>query len=176
MTYIPGSSEPRREPLGPPAYQPPITPTQFQPSPWPTVGPPPAPPKKRHTGLIIGLSIAAAVVLVGAALLTLALLGKSPVSIPGVPSTMTVHGRMVIASDCTSIGYGDISDGTEVTLTDQDNKVLAVGHLDGGGCSYQFELDQVPTGEKFYGITVSHRGTVHFTEAEMRAGPVLSLG
>lgn len=146
----------------------------MSPPPWPQYQAPP--PKRRHLGLILGLVAAAVVLLVGAGVLTLALLGKSPVSVPGIQSTMTVHGRFQINSDCGSMGYSDISEGTEVTLTDQDNKVLAVGHLNGAGCSYAFELDNVPTGEKFYGISVSHRGTVHFTEAEMRAGPVLSLG
>jgi hypothetical protein len=34
----------------------------------------------------------------------------------------------------------------------------------------------VPAGKKFYGVSVSHRGTVQFTEQEIKAGPGLTIG
>jgi hypothetical protein len=97
--------------------------------------------------------------------------------LPGVSSTFHVPGTLTINGvDCDGIGYGDLREGTEVTLTDESGKVLAVGELARtGACSFTFSLD-APTGKKFYGVTISHRGTVHYTEDELRHGLQLSIG
>jgi len=170
MTYIPGGSEPRREPLGPTAYT-------TQNAPYPEYAPRNVAPRKSRTGLVVGLSIAAVVVLVGVAALVLALTGHSPVKIPGTNTGMTVQGQITV-SDCGSVGYSDVRPGTEVDVVDQSGKVLAVSQLTQGAvsCTYHFTLNNVPAGQPLYGISISHRGTVHFTEDQMRAGPELTLG
>jgi hypothetical protein len=171
MVYIPGS-EPTRGPDVP------ITP----PSPQQPVSPPPQyapilPPRKRRTGLIVGLVVAAVVVLVGAGVVVLGLTGHTPISVPGVSRGFQVRGMLTVAN-CDSLGYDDIQAGTEVTITDESGKVLAVGKLNGGAahCNFPFVIDNVPPGEKFYGITISHRGTLHYTEAQMRQELDLTLG
>jgi hypothetical protein len=103
-------------------------------------------------------------------------LGKTPVSVPGV-SRFTAHGDITIIGDCSGFGYSDIRSGTEVTLTDDAGKVISVGHLvSTGSCTWDFTLPDVPPGGKFYGVTISHRGTLHYTEAQLRANIHLSLG
>lgn len=58
MTYNPGGFEPRSEPMGSPAYVPPVQPAYQQYVPTP----PPAPPKKRRTGLLIAAGVVMAVI------------------------------------------------------------------------------------------------------------------
>jgi hypothetical protein len=123
--------------------------------------------------------IAAGVVLLlagGVTLGALVYLGKTPVSVPGV-SHFTVNGDLqIVGGDCGGLGYGDITTGTEVTLTDDSGKVISVGQLMGASaCKWTFTLADVPAGGKFYGITISHRGTLHYTEAQLRQGVHLSL-
>ena len=67
MTYIPGGSEPRREPLGPPAYTTPVLPSA--PPQFPPHVVQPLPPKKRRTGLIVAGALAVLVLLAGGAVL-----------------------------------------------------------------------------------------------------------
>jgi hypothetical protein len=77
-------------------------------------------------------------------------------------------------------GYTDLP-GAQVVVTDDAGHTLAVGHLDQGSyrddeCSFAFTVAGIPAGRKFYGITVSHRGTLTYTEAQLTAGPLdLSL-
>lgn len=108
--------------------------------------------------------------------------------------TMTVRGSISVfdldgggwagsSGACTlSGGYGDIQPGAQVTVTGEDGKTLAIGSLGQGKlgapftCVLPFTVRQIPVGEKFYRVEVTHRGAVVETERQMRAGPDLSLG
>jgi len=93
------------------------------------------------------------------------------------PAPFTVTGTLTIEDDCTGWGYDDLHDGTEVTLTDENGKLLAVGQLTRTStCSFTFTLENVPPGRQFYGITISHRGTLHYSEQQLRQGVELSIG
>lgn len=78
------------------------------------------------------------------------------------------------------VGYGDINSGTEVVISDDAGRTLQItslgqGSIDAdGGCAFPFSTT-VPSGLKFYGITVSHRGTVKESEAEL-GSVALTLG
>lgn len=138
--------------------------------------PPTAPPRRRHTGLVVGLILAALVLVGGGVALALALTHAGPIA---GPSTFTANGTLTMKTGCESIGgYGDITTGTQVVLTG-DGKTLSVGTLasthSSTQCAYTFTLEKVPAGLKFYGVTISHRGTVQFTEADLRAGINLTL-
>jgi hypothetical protein len=107
---------------------------------------------------------------------------------------MTVHGSLVLHGDSASIlrypsgcagqgGLNDLIPGGEVIVSDAGGRTLAIGLIIGGtpgasttACTMTFEVDKVPSGKKFYGLTVTHRGTVQFTEAGLKAGPQLTLG
>lgn len=133
-------------------------------------------------------AVVAAVVVVVTVVLAVALSGKS---------TMTVHGKMTIdgsgaittgSNRCTgSGGYGDIRQGTQVVITDETGTIIATTQLGQGSadgtisvsgpaiCVFEFAVD-VPTGKKFYGVEVSHRGRVQFTQDDLKKGPDLTLG
>jgi hypothetical protein len=77
-------------------------------------------------------------------------------------------------------GYDDIRGGAQVTVTDPDGKVIALGKLDEGRatvgsdqratkCVFQFKVEGVPTGQGFYGVEVSHRGVLRDSEADIRS-------
>lgn len=71
-------------------------------------------------------------------------------------------------------GYSDISGGTQVTVANQSGAILAVGQLDPGqsdgsyGCNFLFEVLNVPAAP-FYEVTVSHRGNLDYSAAQMAA-------
>jgi hypothetical protein len=158
-------------------------------------GPAPRPPASNRR-LFIGLITAGVVVIGGVVAAIVVATGSSSGS-----GKITVHGTMDItdfegftADDpntdssssgvtgpCHAIGgYDDIAEGTEVVISDDGGKTLAIGHLDSGSfdangsCAFSFTMT-VPAGKKFYGVTVSHRGTVKFPEAEVTHAAV-SLG
>jgi hypothetical protein len=80
-------------------------------------------------------------------------------------------------------GYDDIGDGASVTVYDAAGKVEAVGaitkpySLAVPGCSFSIVVPDVPNGEKFYQIEISHRGKVTVTADDAKFGRVsLTLG
>lgn len=83
-------------------------------------------------------------------------------------------------------GYSDIAEGTAVTVSDATGTTVALGRLDHGRndgslgrqqCSFTFVVAGVPAGKGFYGVEVSHRGRVQYTEAELTSRPLkLTLG
>jgi hypothetical protein len=130
-----------------------------------------------------------------AALIAIPVLVVAVVAVGGwivLHRAITVHGAFRLTSVTTGVtrtgtnncqganGYSDLQEGTQVTVTDQSGAVVALGTLDVGQaqsdsvCVFPFTLN-VPAGKGFYGIEVSHRGVVHLSEAELRAGPQLSL-
>lgn len=77
-------------------------------------------------------------------------------------------------------GYDDIASGAEVVISTDAGHTLAITQLQDGqvtdsGCEFAFAAD-VPGTYAFYGVTVSHRGTVKFSKSELGIGPRLSLG
>ncbi|MER6627469.1 hypothetical protein ABT301_04385 [Streptomyces sp. NPDC000987] len=72
-------------------------------------------------------------------------------------------------------GYSDIDFGTQVTVTDADGTLVAMGSLGLGekteqGCEFPFTIDDITPGSKFYTVEISHRGGLTQTEEELRAG------
>jgi len=79
-------------------------------------------------------------------------------------------------------GYSDIQAGTSVTVSDATGRVIATGALSGGMatsssvCAFTFTVPDVPAGEDFYRLEVSHRGTLTYDADELAAGPMVTLG
>ena len=109
----------------------------------------------------------------------------------GTPRDMTVNGTVEVAVQDYSefASYPQITNDTaQVTVTDPSGKVIAVTTADNGdvnqGPSAPGDMTEtvgltakVPEGLSFYGISVSGiPGTVHFTQAQMKAGPALCAG
>jgi hypothetical protein len=111
-------------------------------------------------------------------------------STPKAVTTFTARGSFVLTDSPTdggqvcapTDGYSDISAGAQVIVSDSSGKTLAIGSLQNptagsGTCSYSFAVHNVPVGKKFYGVEVSHRGSVKESENDMTSGSVaLSLG
>ena len=142
------------------------------------VGVPPAAERSHRTGLILTLVVAPIVVVLAAAGSAAWLLSHGGGPVFRAPTSFTVQGTLTIqGGDCSGWGYEDLHDGTEVTLTDENDKLLAVGALTRTStCSFTFSFDNVPPGRQFYGVTVTHRGTLHDNEQQLRQGVELTIG
>jgi hypothetical protein len=107
------------------------------------------------------------------------------------PQYMTVNGTVEVAVQSFDefAQYPQINDDdAQVTITDPSGKVIAVttannGNVNQGPSAIGDETEtvgftvKVPKGLSFYGISVSGiSGTVHFTQAQMQAGPALCAG
>lgn len=81
-------------------------------------------------------------------------------------------------------GYDDMRTGAPVVVYDAAGTVIATGSLRGGAlnttgtqCVFPFTVADVPSGEAFYQVQVSHRGKVVVESAEAEtSGAVLTLG
>lgn len=83
-------------------------------------------------------------------------------------------------------GYDDIAQGAQVTVTDQDGRVLAVSELDAGAmpggdsgrCLFTFTVSPVPSGQRLYGIHVGndHRGVMRYTADQLSHQVALTIG
>lgn len=76
-------------------------------------------------------------------------------------------------------GYNDIVQGAGVVVSDDAGNTLALtalglGVIDDSGCTFPFST-KVPGGERFYGVTVTHRGTIKESESEL-GSIALTLG
>lgn len=109
------------------------------------------------------------------------------------PAAFTLTGAMVLTGDhipagdadgsCEGTqGYDDITEGASVSVYSASGAVVATGSLgagieDGTSCRFLVRVAEVPKGEKFYQVEVSHRGkiTVSAKEAE-DGGFAASLG
>ncbi|MFC9268948.1 hypothetical protein ACFTXJ_14395 [Streptomyces zhihengii] len=150
--------------------------------------PPPTPAKKTLSPLtagILGLALGAGIV--GA---TWAITANQS------PDTFTLKGSFALtdevyndpsSEDCrgsVTSGYDDIAEGTSVTVYGAGDDVIATGHLgnsegndSGTICTFEVAIEDVPKGEKFYKVEVSHRGTVQLTAEEAENGDLFaSLG
>lgn len=113
---------------------------------------------------------------------------------PGAPETFTLEGSFELTDEVSGdgagckggydSGYDDIAEGTSVTVYGAGGEVVATGALgdselgeDGTTCTFAVSVDDVPKGEKFYKVEVSHRGTVQLTAEEAENGGLaVSLG
>lgn len=174
--------------------QPPVIPgSPYQPQNYAPV-PPSAfyqrPPRKRWVvPVIVALSVALA-----AAIGAVTWLLLQPAAAAGgtfvVTGDLTLdsgdRGVQPIDSGCQgSGGFSDIAQGTAVTVSDSTGATIALGRLDHGRndgslgramCSFTFTVAGVPAGKGFYGVEVSHRGRVQYTEAELSRPLKLTLG
>jgi hypothetical protein len=98
--------------------------------------------------------------------------------------------------------FPDITSGAQVTVTDPSGKVIGSGALSADpketviktaeeravleastGVSnivandqvYDFTVTSLPAGQPRYGISIGHRGTVWYSEKQMRGGPSVTL-
>ncbi|MGH3191742.1 MAG: DUF2510 domain-containing protein [Streptosporangiaceae bacterium] len=191
----PATARPEPDPYQPRGPQDPYQPAG---GPQQSADAPGAPPQ-RHRALrrprktaLGGILIVGAIVAAGGAALGLWLGGVFG------PSAFTAHGGEQVCGDAP-----DIADGTQVTVTDSSGHVIGTGTLaeddsaaamkavtaydklqaslgtfgDGGLSIYDFTVTGLPGGETRYGISIGQdRGTVFFSEKQMRAGPALNLG
>ena len=114
--------------------------------------------------------------------------GLTIVSAATTPNSFTATGTFELVdtddvNPCApSGGYSDIGDGAEVVVSNAAGHTLAIGSLGTGkkslgSCIFPFTVHDVPTGQKFYGVEVTHRGAVQESEKDMERGKVaLSLG
>jgi hypothetical protein len=164
------------------------------PDPWaPPHDPPPVRAKTNPWHLV--LAAAAGAALVGALWVGLDLADSgTPIGPPGTSGTageafdlrgtFTLNSGGYGYSTCGgSGGYSDITTGTTVTVYNAAGTVLSQGALgtgrpDGGGsCVFTLSAPNVPAGEKFYLVEVSHRGRIMVQPDDARNGNVaLSLG
>ncbi|MEU8684225.1 hypothetical protein [Streptomyces sp. NPDC048611] len=110
-------------------------------------------------------------------------------------AAFTLRGKMTLTGDhipsgdtgeqCTGYkGYDDISEGAAVTVYDTSGKLIAKGALGAGKsddvsgvCEFDATVPDVPKGEKFYQVEVSHRGKISATAEEAEEGEfAASLG
>ncbi|MFJ9089534.1 hypothetical protein ACIRL3_44690 [Streptomyces sp. NPDC102384] len=107
---------------------------------------------------------------------------------PAEPSTFTLKGEFTLLEEAVSIdgdcagtgGYDDIREGASVTVYGAKGDVVATGSLGDsksasyGTCTYKIAVGDVPKGEKFYKVEVSHRGTLQLTAKEAENGELAS--
>jgi hypothetical protein len=165
------------------------TATTDQPTGFDTRTPPPRPPWWRRKLILIPA---------GAFALVLAIV--LPLTAFAGPGTFTAQG-----SETVTIDAPDVTDGSQVTVTDSGGHILGTGTLvtddsaaaqkeisqydalnaslgafGGGGPGmsvYKFTVAGLPGGQARYGVQIGqNRGTLWFTEAQMRAAANLSLG
>jgi hypothetical protein len=127
------------------------------------------------------------------------------------PPPITAHGTLMVETGLLSgltaqSAYPDITDGSQVTVTDSSGTVIGSGDLSysepktlelvlaasakmGQNAStvasalsqdvavYTFTVSGLPGGEQRYGIKAGqNRGTIWFTASQMKSGPQLTLG
>ncbi|MEU1720352.1 hypothetical protein [Nonomuraea sp. NPDC005692] len=79
-------------------------------------------------------------------------------------------------------GFDDLRQGAQVVVTDAAGTTIALGQLSGGswkrgvGCIFLFTVPDVPGGEKFYGVEISHRGRAQYTAAQIAAPLAMEIG
>ncbi|MFJ9780504.1 hypothetical protein ACIRSS_13035 [Amycolatopsis sp. NPDC101161] len=161
------------------------------PDPWaPPQVAPPARTKTNPWHLV--LAAAAGAALVGALWVGLDLADSgAPLTPPGTSGeafdlrgTLTLNSGGYGYSTCGgSGGYSDITTGTAVTVYNAAGTVLSQGALGtgrpngAGSCVFTLSAPNVPAGEKFYLVEVSHRGRIMVQPEDARNGNVaLSLG
>ena len=115
---------------------------------------------------------------------------------PSKPATFTLKGTFALTDEVyndpddgscrgsANSGYDDIATGTSVTVYGASGDVVATGALGsskgddmGVTCTFKIAVPDVPKGERFYKVEVSHRGTVQLSAKEAENGELAaSLG
>lgn len=82
-------------------------------------------------------------------------------------------------------GFNDIQGGAQVVVTNASSATVAVDRLSNGvptidgdratSCVFRFSV-AAPAGLGFYGVEVSHRGRLQYSEADVHRGLALTLG
>lgn len=113
---------------------------------------------------------------------------KAPVT---TAVTNTITGTLVLKEEvnefsgkpCTGLrGFSDIRQGAQVTVKDEANTLLAVGHLGPGTtyevrrtqftayshCQFSFAIPAIPD-RPFYQVEVNHRGALSYQRADLEA-------
>jgi hypothetical protein len=162
-----------------------VTPPPPPTEPMESVSPEPGPePKKSWKGLIIGIS----------ALLVLGLIGGGVALFVNANRTITVSGTMSLFDDLTPSkyddgnfvmlsdsrcagtgGYSDLREGASVTVYGKSGERLGLGSLDSsygeeGFCIFSYSIPDIPAGEGFYSVEVTHRGELSGAESEVEDG------
>lgn len=145
-------------------------------------------PKKRLSPLAAGLTgLALGASIVGGIWAITANSG------PSEPATFTLEGTFTLTEDAIGTGdddcsasydsgYDDIAEGTSVTVYGAKGDVVATGELGDSEyasytCTFDIAVPDVPKGEKFYKVEVSHRGTLQLSAEEAENGELAaSLG
>jgi hypothetical protein len=85
-------------------------------------------------------------------------------------------------------GFSDIHEGADVSVTNTNGKVIALGSLGSGHyykvhgitksttCVFSFIVSDVPVSEHVYGIEVSHRGELKYHRSDLHRRVFLQLG
>ncbi|MGV1036750.1 MAG: hypothetical protein ACOYD0_06950 [Candidatus Nanopelagicales bacterium] len=159
---------------------------------------PPPVPQRRISGTLIAILIGvAALVALGVLAVGLTIFsGSGGIAGVGTPAGFTSSGTFTLIDTSTSYsgitstgstcegrgGYSDIHAGTQVVVKSASGEVLATGSLTGGtpagmtACTFSYSVGPIPGGQANYGMTVSQRGDLYYSEAELKDGPDLSLG
>jgi hypothetical protein len=166
----------------PPPTEPPApVPAAVEPPPAPDA--PPASPRKPVSPLLAGiLGLAVGAGLVGGVWAFTASGGDDK------PAVFTLEGAFALTDGVVrtdddgcegSGGYDDIAEGTSITVYDAAGGVAATGNLSeseymSGSCLFTVAVPDVPKGEKFYQVEVSHRGKVQLSSKEAEGGQFAS--
>lgn len=119
------------------------------------------------------------------AVLALAACGAQAATAKPRPRAVLALGAINVATPCSDADtYPDVQAGAQVIVVNSAGTVIATGNLGAGHpqdaitpdvCRFPFNV-KVPGGLPRYGIEIGHRGTVWYSQAEMRSGPKLTLG
>ena len=136
------------------------------------------PRPRRNARLLMTLAIFAVVLaggVIAAVLVSTASSSPKQISVSGSLTLINTSGSGItrmIDGTCEGRGGGaDIAKGAEVVLSDDAGKTLTITALGAGkparnSCLFQFSAT-VPAGRKSYGVSVSNRPPVRFSEVEV---------
>lgn len=143
--------------------------------------PQPAIPPATRTGLrpltagLVGLAVGAGII--GGIWAITANSTTSPATFTLTGTFSLTENALTLGDNCEGTGgYDDIREGTSVTVYGANGDVIATGELGDstkvgyGACDFAIAVPDVPKGEKFYKVEVSHRGTIQLTAEEAEDG------
>lgn len=147
---------------------------------------------------LLGLTLTAALLLVGCGGASSPSEATTASASPAEPTTITAYGSVTLrassrgdiaylAAGCRGTGgYSDLAQGAQVVVQDGSGTTLAIGQLDAGigesyvapygACQFGFTVPGAPAGKGFYRIEISHRGAVNYTEAQLDTSLALTIG
>lgn len=113
--------------------------------------------------------------------------GSSPSPKPAAAAAFVLTGTLTLAKgspgstgSCEGTdGYADITPGAAVTVYDAAGAVVGKDYLGNGSsmsstgygaCEFQFSVQSVPEGSKFYQVEISHRGKLTVSAEDAKAG------